>query len=329
MPREGARSCCLDPASMGADEATCREAAWDEFAHTLSQLLHGEQAALQLCGQLTNACPTMDAEVLRRLAGHRRGAPRRGVREVPAAQDGHDLPDRPHAEGPARQAARRADLEDQDARHADASSRAWRSASSTMLRVEPEPAAHRHDPPRRAGRGASRRLRHPHHAPRGEGGDAGGDGRDGGLRVRHPRDAQRQPAARHAAAARSEVRPRPATTSSQMVLGLPNWAELNSEIFMHTVVPNLRASGSSPSAPKSSTARSASCSAIRRRTATACRSRADGGDQGRRVASTIPVDHASRVSLSSSQASSCASRASTRAWCPTGQLGCGSMSSMT
>jgi hypothetical protein len=47
---------------MGADEATCRAAAWDEFAHLLSQLLHGEQAALQLCGQLTNACPTMDAK---------------------------------------------------------------------------------------------------------------------------------------------------------------------------------------------------------------------------------------------------------------------------
>jgi hypothetical protein len=47
---------------MGADDATCREAAYDEFAFTFSQLLHGEQAALQLCGQLTNACPTMDAK---------------------------------------------------------------------------------------------------------------------------------------------------------------------------------------------------------------------------------------------------------------------------
>ncbi|HYC22869.1 MAG TPA: ferritin, partial [Candidatus Bathyarchaeia archaeon] len=32
------------------------------FAWTFAQLLHGEQAALQLCGQLTNACPTMDAK---------------------------------------------------------------------------------------------------------------------------------------------------------------------------------------------------------------------------------------------------------------------------
>jgi hypothetical protein len=47
---------------MGADEDVCREAAWDEFSHLLSQLLHGEQAAMQLCGQLTNACPSMDAK---------------------------------------------------------------------------------------------------------------------------------------------------------------------------------------------------------------------------------------------------------------------------
>jgi hypothetical protein len=45
---------------MGKDEATQKAAAFDEVAHLLSQLLHGEQAALQICGQLTNACTTMD-----------------------------------------------------------------------------------------------------------------------------------------------------------------------------------------------------------------------------------------------------------------------------
>ena len=62
MPRTGV---LLLPSLLtegGVDEATCREAAWDEFAHLISQLLHGEQAAMQLCGQLTNACPTMDAK---------------------------------------------------------------------------------------------------------------------------------------------------------------------------------------------------------------------------------------------------------------------------
>jgi len=45
---------------MGKDEATQKAAAFDELAYTISQLLHGEQAALQLCGQLTNVCEEMD-----------------------------------------------------------------------------------------------------------------------------------------------------------------------------------------------------------------------------------------------------------------------------
>jgi hypothetical protein len=61
-PREGAFLLPSLLTQLGRDEATCREAAWDEFSHLVSQLLHGEQAALQLCGQLTNACPTMDAK---------------------------------------------------------------------------------------------------------------------------------------------------------------------------------------------------------------------------------------------------------------------------
>jgi P-aminobenzoate N-oxygenase AurF len=45
---------------MGADEATRKAAVFDEAGWLLSQLLHGEQAALQICGQLTNLCPTTD-----------------------------------------------------------------------------------------------------------------------------------------------------------------------------------------------------------------------------------------------------------------------------
>ncbi len=45
---------------MGKDEATQKAAAFDEINYNLSQLLHGEQAALQLCGQLTNVCEEMD-----------------------------------------------------------------------------------------------------------------------------------------------------------------------------------------------------------------------------------------------------------------------------
>jgi len=62
MPKTGALLLPSLLAEAGADDATCLEAAHDEFAHLLSQLLHGEQAAMQLCGQLTNACPTMDAK---------------------------------------------------------------------------------------------------------------------------------------------------------------------------------------------------------------------------------------------------------------------------
>ena len=45
---------------MGKDESTQKAAAFDELGYNLSQLLHGEQAALQLCGQLTNVCDDMD-----------------------------------------------------------------------------------------------------------------------------------------------------------------------------------------------------------------------------------------------------------------------------
>ena len=47
-------------AAAGQDEATQKAAAFDELGYALSQLLHGEQGALQLCGQLTNECETMD-----------------------------------------------------------------------------------------------------------------------------------------------------------------------------------------------------------------------------------------------------------------------------
>ena len=44
----------------GGSEAAQKEATHDELTYVISQLLHGEQAALQLCGQLTNVCTEMD-----------------------------------------------------------------------------------------------------------------------------------------------------------------------------------------------------------------------------------------------------------------------------
>ena len=48
---------------LGKDEATVKQAVFDELEWSLSQLLHGEQAALQLCAQLVNAVPDMDAKL--------------------------------------------------------------------------------------------------------------------------------------------------------------------------------------------------------------------------------------------------------------------------
>ena len=112
-----------------------------------------------------------------------------------------------------------------------------------IAKAHDQPAAARHHPPRAARRVAPRRLRHPLDAPGGEGVDAGGDGRDGGLRLHHPRDAERQPAARHAAPARPRSTASIPTTSCRWCSRMPEWPKINSEIFMHTVVPNLKRLG--------------------------------------------------------------------------------------
>jgi len=48
---------------MGKPEAEQKAAMFDEVAYVCSHLLHGEQAALQLCGQLTALCPTTDEKL--------------------------------------------------------------------------------------------------------------------------------------------------------------------------------------------------------------------------------------------------------------------------
>jgi hypothetical protein len=60
VPKEGVLLLPSLLSMMGVDDEICRAAAFDEFTHLMSQLLHGEQAAMQLCGQLTNSCPSMD-----------------------------------------------------------------------------------------------------------------------------------------------------------------------------------------------------------------------------------------------------------------------------
>ena len=99
--------------------------------HLISQLLHGEQAALQLCGQLTNACPTMDAKFY---AGSQVIDEVRHVEVLSKflqRKMGVLHPIDPTLKVLLDKLLDGADLEDEDARHADACSRAWRSASST------------------------------------------------------------------------------------------------------------------------------------------------------------------------------------------------------
>ena len=61
------------------------EFGWHDQAWTLSQFLHGEQGALLVASQLVSCAPTLRRQALRRVADVRRGAPRRGVRPLPAA----------------------------------------------------------------------------------------------------------------------------------------------------------------------------------------------------------------------------------------------------
>jgi hypothetical protein len=48
---------------IGTDQATITACIYDEMEWSLSQLLHGEQAALQLCAQLVNTVPDMDTKI--------------------------------------------------------------------------------------------------------------------------------------------------------------------------------------------------------------------------------------------------------------------------
>ena len=118
-------------ALMGKDEATQKAAAFDELDYLLSQLLHGEQAALQLCGQLTNVCDKMDekwyaaSQVIdeaRHVEAISKFLPRKMGTIYPIGAD---------AQGPARRAARGRRACRRRRSACRRSSRAWPSASWT------------------------------------------------------------------------------------------------------------------------------------------------------------------------------------------------------
>ena len=128
-------------------------------SYILSNFLHGEQGALMATSQIVASVADDRLEALRRRAGVRRGAPRRGVRPLPAREGRADLPAEPAPEAAARHGAHRLALGLQVPRHADPG----RGRRARRVRAHPPDGAgaahqahHAHD---HAGRGAARRVR--------------------------------------------------------------------------------------------------------------------------------------------------------------------------
>ena len=180
-------------------------------------------------------------EVVRGQPGDRRGAPRRGLLEAPAAQ----VRRRSTRSGRRSRSLLDILLEAESAQKKTLGMQTLFEGMAVgimdlMRDRVPQPADRRGAAAHRAGRGAPRRLRRADDAARGARGERRREERHGGLGLPDPRGAERQPAARHAAPVRPEVRHRSPTNVTQMFVSLPNFAELNSMPYMHTVVPNLR-----------------------------------------------------------------------------------------
>ena len=209
----------------------------------LSQLLHGEQAALQLCGQLVNVCDKMDqkwyaasqvidearhVEVLSKFLARKMGT----IYPIGATLK-YLLDELLEAEGLQKKTLGMQTLfEGTAVGIMDLMRAESRNALFTEMiqRVEQDESRH-------AAFGVLTMRRVVKEAR------ARADGRDGGLGVLHPRGTEREPAARHAARARAEVRPRPGEPDAHDRWRCPNFADLNSLAFMHTVVPNLQRLG--------------------------------------------------------------------------------------
>ena len=229
---------------MGKDEATQKAAAFDELAFTVSQLLHGEQAALQLCGQLTNVCEKMDqkwyaasqvidearhVEVMARFLSSKMGTiyPIGGTLKVLLDM----LLEADRGCRRRSSACRR-------------SSRAWRWASWRRCGASAE------RPLRRAccrlvesGRGAARGLRRPPDAPRSceeASQEEMAEMEDWSFGILEALNANQQLDMLHVLGPKYGIEP---DMVVQTMTALPNFAEINSMVYMHTVVPNLHRLG--------------------------------------------------------------------------------------
>ena len=123
--------------------------------------MHGEQGALRLHGEDRAAGAEHGREVLRRHAGDRRGAPRRGLLAAAARQVRARLSDQPAPAAAPRRHAVRVALGLHLSRHAGPD----RGRGAGVLRADPrsveEPARGLGERLRDAGRGAPRRVRSP------------------------------------------------------------------------------------------------------------------------------------------------------------------------
>ncbi len=223
---------------MGRPEAEQKAAMLDEVGFLCSQLLHGEQAALQLCGQLTAVCPTTDeklyaanqvadearhVEIFSRFVGEKLGTIHPVtptlkflLDELLSAKGYHmkTLGMQTLFEGMAvgimdtlrtqthnplfRELLRKA--EQDESRHAA-------FGVLTMRRVVKEAAQEEME-----------------------------QMEDWAFGILETLNATQQIDMLHTLGPKYGIDPNQVT---EMFLGLPNWADLNSEVYMHTVVPNL------------------------------------------------------------------------------------------
>ncbi len=223
---------------MGKDEATQRAALFDEMAYNLSQLLHGEQAALQLCGQLTNLCVTTDEKwyAANQVADEARHV--EALSKFIARKMGTIYPIGPTlktlldalltAEGYQRKTLGMQTLFEGTAVGIFSQFRAESRnplLTEMIRRIEQDESRHAAFgvlTMRRCVRDASQREME--------------EMEDWAFSVLEALNANQQLDMLHVLAPRYDLDPE---AVAAIMLGLENWAELNSEIFMHTVVPNL------------------------------------------------------------------------------------------
>ena len=106
------------------DEGEVKKLRHETLSWTLSQFMHGEQGALLATSQIVDAVPWIDAKFYAATQVDGRGAPRRGVRPLPAREARVAVPDQRAPAHAARRDPHRRALGHEVPRHADHGRRA-------------------------------------------------------------------------------------------------------------------------------------------------------------------------------------------------------------